>query len=43
MRYCTDLCDTVSYTKSKFASDNFGKEKATIKCHGRIQSLAGIH
>ena len=23
--YCTGLCDTVSYTKSKFAPDNFGK------------------
>jgi len=43
MRYCTDLYDTASYTKSKFAYDTFGKEKAAIECHGRIQSLADIH
>lgn len=43
MRYCTDLCDTASYTKSKFPSDTFGKEKATIECNGLIQLIADIH
>lgn len=43
MRYGTDLYDTASHTKSKFACDTFGKEKAAIECHGLIQSLADIH
>jgi|GEM_PF-5453195 len=43
MRYCTDLYDTASYTKSKSTRDTFDKEKTAIECHELIQSLADIH